>query len=343
MDSQANADLKAQATAPEESRELCSALYYQMLLIRRMEERAAKAYSQGKIGGFCHLYIGQEAVAVGAMSNLEPQDHVIAAYREHGQYVARGGTAEGCLAELYGKSGGCSRGRGGSMHLYDAKKGFHGGWGIVGAHIPMAAGFAFASKYKKDRGVALCFFGEGAVNQGAWHEGLAIAALWQLPVVFICENNYYAMGTPLERTTSTPDTSVKALGYNMARDSFEGSDVLLVRRRVGEAVRRAREECLPTLIEVQTYRFRGHSMSDPAKYRTREEVEERKQRDPLNLLAKHMSERLGLAQAEIDAVERRVKDELDAAEKYADESPLPDPDTVEHYVYAEVDRQEGRE
>jgi pyruvate dehydrogenase E1 component alpha subunit len=324
------------------TKELCQELLYQMLLIRRVEERAAKAYSQGKIGGFCHLYIGQEAVGVGAISALEPQDHVISAYRSHGQYLARGGTAKGCLAELYGKSGGCVAGRGGSMHLYDAPHGFHGGWGIVGAHIPMAAGFAFASKYKKDKGVTICFFGEGAVNQGAWHEGLALAALWKLPVVFICENNYYAMGTPLERTTSTPDTSQKALGYNMAKDSFDGADVLEVRRRVGEAVKRAREESLPTLIEIQTYRYRGHSMSDPQKYRTKEEVEEHKQRDSINMLAKYLTDNFGVPQAEHDALEKKVKAEVDAAEKFADESPLPDVNTVEHYTYAEEDRLAGR-
>lgn len=318
----------------------CKGLYRQMLVIRRMEERAARAYSQGKIGGFCHLYIGQEAVGVGAISALEPRDHVIAAYREHGQYVARGGSARECLAELYGKSGGCSSGRGGSMHLYDAKRHFHGGWGIVGAHIPMAAGFAFASKYRKDGGVTICFFGEGSVNQGAWHEGLALAALWKLPVIFLCENNYYAMGTPLERTTSTPDTSQKALGYNMARDSFDGADVLQVRRRVAEAVKRAREESLPTLIEVQTYRFRGHSMSDPAKYRTKEEVEEKKQRDPILLMARHLEE-LGMPSAELDAIEREVKVEIDEAERFAEQSPLPDVAGVEHYVTVSDDRAKG--
>jgi pyruvate dehydrogenase E1 component alpha subunit len=324
------------------SKELCHDLLYQMLLIRRVEERAAKAYSQGKIGGFCHLYIGQEAVGVGAISILEPQDHVISAYRSHGQYIARGGTAKGCLAELYGKAGGCTGGRGGSMHFYDAPKGFHGGWGIVGAHIPMAAGFAFASKYRGDRGVTICFFGEGAVNQGAWHEGLALAALWKLPVVFICENNYYAMGTPLERTTSTPDTSQKALGYNMARDSFDGADIFEVRRRVGEAVRRAREESLPTLIEIQTYRYRGHSMSDPQKYRTKEEVEEHKKQDSINMLAKYMTDTFGVTEAEHDALEKKVKAEVDEAEKFAEESPLPDLSTVMHYTYAEEDKLEGR-
>jgi pyruvate dehydrogenase E1 component alpha subunit len=325
------------------SKELCQRLLEEMVMIRRLEERAAKAYSQGKIGGFCHLYIGQEAVGVGAISALEPQDHVISAYRSHGQYISRGGTAGACLAELYGKSGGCSGGRGGSMHLYNAKDGFHGGWGIVGAHIPMAAGFAFASKYKGDKGVTICFFGEGAVNQGAWHEGLALAALWKLPVVFICENNYYAMGTPLERTTSTPDTSQKALGYNMARDSFDGADVLEVRRRVGEAVKRAREESLPTLIEVQTYRYRGHSMSDPQKYRTKEEVEEHKQRDSIVMLGKYLTDNFGVPQSELDAVEKKVKAELDEAEKFADNSPLPDVNTITHYTYVEEDRLAGRE
>ncbi len=328
--------------AQEESLALCQKFYHEMLLVRRMEERAARAYSQGKIGGFCHLYIGQESVGTGAIGALRPEDHVISAYREHGQYVSRGGTAAECLAELYGKATGCSGGRGGSMHLYDAPKNFHGGWGIVGAHIPMATGFAFASKYKKDGGVTLCFFGDGAINQGAWHEGLALAALWKLPVVFICENNYYAMGTPLERTTTTPDTSEKALGYKMRRESFDGYDVLDVWRRVGEAVEHARETHEPTLIEIRTYRYRGHSMSDPAKYRTKEEVEEKKQSDCIMMLGRHMQEKYGVTEAELEAVEEQVKAELDRAEKFADESPFPDISTVEHYVCIETDRAEGR-
>ena len=226
--------------------------YRQMLAIRRMEEALAKAYSQGKIGGFLHLYIGQEAVAVGAIAALKPEDYVIATYREHGHAYAKGMSARAILAELYGKETGCSKGLGGSMHLFDANNNFLGGYGIVGGHVPIAAGVAFASKYRGDGRVTLCFFGEGAVSQGAFHEGLSLAALWKLPVVFICENNLYSMGTPLYRSLSVEDVSQKALAYGMARDRFDGDDVIRVRDRIAEAVRRARNESQPTLIEVRT-------------------------------------------------------------------------------------------
>jgi pyruvate dehydrogenase E1 component alpha subunit len=213
--------------------------YHQMLAIRRMEEALAKAYALRKFGGFLHLYIGQEAVAVGAIASLKPDDYVIATYREHAHAYAKGMGAKEIIAELFGKATGCSKGLGGSMHLFDAPRNFLGGYGIVGGHIPLAAGTAFASKYRGDGRVTLCFFGDGSVPQGAFHEGVALAALWRLPVVFICENNLYSMGTPLYRSLSVADVSQKALGYGIARDRFDGDDVIRVRDRVAEAVRPA--------------------------------------------------------------------------------------------------------
>src|SRR4051794_38081552 len=253
-----------------------------MLLIRRVEEEAARAYATGKIGGFLHLYIGQEAVAVGSIATLKPEDYVVTTYRDHGIALAKGMSSKALMAELFGKATGCSRGLGGSMHMFDAKTNMLGGYGIVGGHIPLAAGVAFASKYRADGRVTLCFFGEGAVSIGGFHEGLSLAALWKLPIVFICENNEYSMGTPLSRSMSVEDVSMKALGYGVDRDRFFCDDVLEVERRIGEAVQRARETSMPTLIEVRTYRFRGHSMSDPAKYRTQAELDAHKGKDPMH-------------------------------------------------------------
>src|SRR5689334_6659565 len=218
-----------------------------MLTIRRVEEAAAKAYAQGKIGGFLHLGIGQESVCVGAIAALKPTDYVVGTYREHGHYMAKGGTAKEVLAELYGKATGASKGLGGSMHLFDAKHRMLGGYGIVGGHVPLAAGVAFASKYRGTDDVTLCFFGDGSVPQGAFHEGLSLAGLWKLPIVFICENNQYSMGTPLYRTIAVSDVTERASGYGVARQRFDGHDVLTVREAIAEAVERARKDSAPTL------------------------------------------------------------------------------------------------
>lgn len=295
-------------------------LYRQMLAIRRMEEASAKAYAQGKIGGFLHLGIGQEAVCVGAISALRPEDYVVATYREHGHAYAKGTSARAILAELYGKKTGCSKGLGGSMHLFDADKNFLGGYGIVGGHVPIAAGVAWKCKYLEEPRVTLCFFGEGATNIGGFFEGVALAALWKLPVVFICENNLYSMGTPLYRSLSVEDVSMRALAFGMARDRFDGEDVLRVRTRIAEAVERARKDREPTLIEVRTYRFRGHSMSDPGQYRTKEEVEEWKKRDPVSLARRRLVEEVGAADDELAGVEDRVKAEIEDAVRFAEES-----------------------
>ena len=329
---------RASSVAPDAAPPLASQvshltdLYRQMILIRRLEEEAARAYALGKIGGFLHLYIGQEAVGVGAIAALEPSDYVVTTYRDHGIAIAKGMSPDALMAELWGKKTGCSRGLGGSMHMFDKEHGMLGGYGIVGGHIPLAAGVAFASKYRTDGRVTLCFFGEGAVSIAGFHEGLSLAALWKLPIVFICENNEYSMGTPLSRSMSVEDVSMKALGYGIDRDRFFVTDVLEVEQRIGEAVKRAREESLPTLVEVRTYRFRGHSMSDPAKYRTQAELDEHKKRDPV-ALARTKLLSWGVTEEGLKAVEDAVETVVQGAVKFADESPEPDPSILEETTY----------
>ena len=298
-------------------------LYRQMLAIRRLEEASAKAYSQGKIGGFLHLIIGQEAVCVGSIAALRPDDYVVATYRDHGHAYAKGIPARPMMAELYGKKTGLVKGLGGSMHFFDKKTNFLGGHGIVGGHVPIAVGAAFASKYRGDGRVTLCFFGEGASTIGGFAEGLALAALWKLPVVLICENNQYSMGTPLYRSLAVEDVSMRALAHGMARDRFDGDDVLKVKHRIGMAVERARETGEPSLVEVITYRFRGHSMSDPGLYRTKDEVEEWKRRDPLNRCRQRLLD-IGFPEAELAALEDDVKAEIEDSVKFAEDSPPAD-------------------
>jgi pyruvate dehydrogenase E1 component alpha subunit len=313
-------------------------MYRQMLLIRRMEEAAAKAYAQGKIGGFLHLGIGQESVCVGAIAALRPTDYVVATYREHGHCVAKAGgsrdVVKAILAELFGRATGISKGLGGSMHLFDREHRFLGGYGIVGGHVPLACGVAFGSKYRGDDDVTLCFFGEGSANQGAFHEGLSLAGLWKLPIVFICENNQYSMGTPLYRTLAVPDVTERASGYALARDRFKGEDVVRIRDRVAEAVARARKEHQPTLIEVETYRFRGHSMSDPATYRTKEEVEEWRLRDPVPLARERLLKEFAVKEDQLVSLEAAIKAEVNEAVRFADASPPAKAESVSQYVYA---------
>lgn len=311
-------------------------LYRQMLLIRRVEEALAKAYSQGKMGGFLHLCIGQESTSVGPVAALRPEDYVISSYREHGQCIAKaGGTLEVCqavLAELLGKETGISKGLGGSMHLFDAPHRFLGGYGIVGGQTPLATGVAFASKYQKKPEVTLCFLGDGAVNQGAFHEALCFAGLWKLPVVFVIENNQYSMGTPLSRTVAVADMTERAAGYGIARDRFEADDVLEVKNRVGIAVERARTEHMPTLIEIVTYRYRGHSVSDPGTYRTKEEVEEWKKRDPVSLAREKLVALSG--ETAVAHLDNQIKEMVQAAVQFAEQSPPADPARLWDYVYA---------
>ncbi|MGH9944297.1 MAG: pyruvate dehydrogenase (acetyl-transferring) E1 component subunit alpha, partial [Pyrinomonadaceae bacterium] len=309
-------------------------ILYQMVLIRRFEEKSAEAYTLGKIGGFCHLYIGQEAVAVGSISALRPDDYVITSYRDHGHALARGTSPDEVMAELYGRAGGCSSGKGGSMHLFDRDANFLGGHGIVGGQIPLATGFAFASKYQGTDRVTLCYFGEAAVNQGAFHESLNMAQLWKLPCIYICENNQYGMGTAIKRGMSLSDVSQKACAYDMSSEFVDGMDVLAVREATLRAVERARTESLPSLIEVRTYRFMGHSMSDPGNYRTRAEIEKYQERDPIKVFRQSLEQKGVIEKAEYDEIERRVKEEVERAVKFADSSPEPAPEELFTHIYA---------
>lgn len=308
----------------------------QMLLIRHFEEKAGEAYSLGKIGGFCHLYIGQEALAVGTLAALRPDDYVVSAYREHGQALARGMSARSIMAELYGKATGCSKGKGGSMHLFDASLNFMGGHGIVGGQIPLGAGFAFAAKYRGTDQVSLCYFGEAAANIGAFHETLNMAGLWKLPVVFVIENNGYGMGTSVARSSAITDLYERAASYNMPGVVVDGQDVDKVKAATDTAVERARKESQPTLMEIRTYRYVGHSMSDAAHgtYRTKEEVEDYRQRDPIGVLERRMREAGLLDDAGLKALNDEVLAEVDDAVKFAEESPDPAPEELWTDVYA---------
>ena len=310
-------------------------LYRQMLLIRRFEEKSAEAYVAGKIGGFCHLYIGQEAVGVGAISAIRKGDYVLASYREHGLALAKGMSARSIMAELFGKATGCSKGKGGSMHMFEKDLGFLGGHAIVGGQIPLSTGTAFATKYLSTDQVTLCFFGEAAVNQGAFHESLNMAQLWKLPCIYICENNQYGMGTSLARAMSLSDIAQKACAYELASEFVDGMDVLAVREATLRAVERARKDYLPTLLEVRTYRFMGHSMSDPGNYRTRAEIEKYQERDPIKLFSTTLREEKIVDDKGLEEIDKKVREEVDDALRFAEESPLPDPNELYTDVYAD--------
>jgi pyruvate dehydrogenase E1 component alpha subunit len=301
-------------------------VYREMLRIRRFEENAARAYTQGKISGFLHLYIGQEAIAVATKDNMQPGDRVVTTYRDHGFAIALGCDPGACMAELFGKKTGLVGGVGGSMHFFAKDEGLWGGYAIVGSHVPVAAGHAFASKYLGDGAVTLCFLGEGAMHIGATHEGMHLAGLWRLPIVFVIENNQYAMGTPLRRASAVDDLTVRAPAYRMTSDRWVVRDIFETRARLARAVKRAREESQPSLIELLTYRFRGHSMSDPAKYRTKEEVAIWRERDPLHLCGKALQEEHGVSEEGLEAIDQEVVEEMDAAVQFADESAHPDPE-----------------
>jgi pyruvate dehydrogenase E1 component alpha subunit len=294
-----------------------------MLLQRRFEERVAEAYALGKIGGFCHLYIGQEAVSTGSLSLLRPDDYVITTYRDHGQALARGMAPRTVMAELFGRQDGCSRGKGGSMHMFDRHLNFLGGHGIVGGHVPIAAGVGFAIKYRGGDQVIICFMGESVVNTGAFHEALNMAALWKLPCVFIIENNRYGMGTSLERASAIHDIYERGAAYNMARQQCDGQDVFAVREAVGQAIERARKEQHPTLLEIRTYRFMGHSMSDAVSgtYRTKAELEEYMKRDPISLLRTRMEEQGEISEEQLKAMDDEIKGIVQDAWDFADASP----------------------
>jgi pyruvate dehydrogenase E1 component alpha subunit len=309
--------------------------YELMLLLRRFEEKAGQLYGMQKIRGFCHLYIGQEAVAAGCMTATKPEDNFITAYRDHGLAIAKGVTAKSCMAELFGKETGCSKGKGGSMHFFGKDVNFFGGHGIVGAQIGTGAGLAFAEQYKGTDNVALTFFGDGAARQGMVHETFNMAMTWKLPVIFICENNNYAMGTSVTRTSNVVDIYKMADAYDMPADSVDGMSPEAVHDAVARAVKRARAGEGPTLLEIKTYRYKGHSMSDPAKYRTKEEVEEYKQKDPIDYVHRLLLEKKWATDADIEAINQRVDQEVEECVKFAEESPFPGEDEMYKDVYAE--------
>jgi pyruvate dehydrogenase E1 component alpha subunit len=296
-----------------------------MILQRRFEERTAEAYALGKIGGFCHLYIGQEAVSTGTLSTLRPDDFVITTYRDHGQALARGIPPRSVMAELFGRVTGCSRGKGGSMHMFDRGLNFLGGHGIVGAHVPLGTGVAFAIKYRGGDQVCICFMGESVVNTGAFHEALNMAGLWKLPIVYIIENNKYGMGTSVERASAIPDLHERGAAYRIQSASCDGQDVHAVRAAVQDAVARARADSAPTLLEVRTYRFMGHSMSDAVSgtYRPKSELEEWQKRDPIVLLRQHMLDRSEITDAEVLKLDDEIKALIQDAWDFADQSAEP--------------------
>ena len=308
-----------------------------MLLLRKFEEKAGQLYGQQKIRGFCHLYIGQEAVVAGAMSVLQPEDSMITAYRCHAHAIAKGVSPESVMAELFGKATGCSKGKGGSMHLFSKEHKFMGGHGIVGGQIPLGAGIAFAEKYNGENNVCVCYMGDGAVRQGAFNEALNMAMLWKLPVIFVCENNGYAMGTSVSRTTNMTDIYKMGLGFDMPSAPVDGMDVVAVHNAMDEAVQRARSGEGPTFLEVRTYRYKGHSMSDPAKYRTKEELEEYKGRDPLIVTKAIIADKKYADDAWFAEVEADVKKAVDASVKFAEESPFPEIDELYKDVYVQDD------
>ena len=311
--------------------------YELMLLLRRFEEKAGQLYGMQKIRGFCHLYIGQEAIAAGCMTATKPEDIFITAYRDHGLAIAKGVSAKSCMAELFAKATGCSKGKGGSMHFFGVKERFFGGHGIVGAQIGTGAGLAFAEQYKGTDNVVICFFGDGAARQGILHETFNMAMLWKLPVVFICENNNYAMGTSVARTSNVLDIYKLADAYEMPGDQVDGMKPETVHDAVTRAVKRAREQGGPTLLEVKTYRYKGHSMSDPAKYRSKEEMEEYKLKDPLETTLVKLKNDFGVSDDDIEKIQDRVKHEVEESVQFAEESPYPDDNEVLKDVYAEQD------
>jgi pyruvate dehydrogenase E1 component alpha subunit len=323
--------------AKQKSREILA----KMMLIRRFEERAGEMYAKAKIGGFLHLCIGEEAAIVGATNALEETDYLMSTYREHGQAIARGTPPEAVMAELFGKKDGCSGGRGGSMHLFDYERRFLGGYGIVGGNLPLAAGVALAADYRDSGDVMLCMFGDGATNQGTFGETMNLAALWKLPVVFMVINNQFGMGTSLERHSAVTDLSKKAEGFGVPGSQCDGMDVLDTEAVIAEAVRCAREERKPQLVEAVTYRFRGHSMADPEEYRTKEEVEEWRKRDPIESFGKRLMDEGVVSDGDLAKLDEQAIATVDDAVKFADKSPFPDLDSLYDHVYVYGEQVKG--
>jgi pyruvate dehydrogenase E1 component alpha subunit len=311
--------------------------YESMLLIRRFEEKCAQLYGQQKIKGFCHLYNGQEAIIAGAVSATTKDDSMVTAYRDHGHAIAMGVTPNAVMAELYGKVTGCTKGKGGSMHLFSKEHNFYGGHGIVGGQVPLGAGIAFAEKYKKTKNINLTYMGDGAVRQGALHEAFNMAMLWKLPVIFICENNQYAMGTSVERTTNMLEIYKIGLGYDMPCKQVNGMKCEDVHEAIFEAAERARAGNGPTFLEIKTYRYRGHSMSDPAKYRTKEELEDYKTQDPIETTKATILKNKYATQAELDKMEEGIIDVVAKSVEFAENSEYPSPDELFTDVYTQED------
>jgi len=322
------------AAIKKTDKKLLRQMLYQMVLGRRFEEKCAEVYRMGKIGGFCHLYIGQEAIGIGALLSLHPKDMVITSYRDHVLAMVKGMSPESVLAELYGKAGGCVGGKGGSMHMFSKELEFYGGHGIVGGQIGVGTGMAYAAKYRGSGQVVLCFFGEAAVNQGIFHESLNMAQLWELPCIYICENNQYGMGTSQERAMSTRNIAKKADAFEMANEFVDGMDVMAVRDATLRAVERARKDCLPTLLEIRAYRFMGHSMSDPGNYRTREEIVKYQERDPIVLFKDSLKEAKVLGDKDFEKIEHEAVTAVERAVKFAEESPFPDESELFSDIYA---------
>jgi len=317
---------------PAEQRDEVEMLWL-MLLIRRFEERASQQYQAQKIGGFCHLYIGQEAVVTGAIAATRFDDYIITAYRDHAHALARGTSANACMAELFGKDTGCSRGLGGSMHFFDKEHHMYGGHAIVGAHVPLACGLAFACKYRNEDRVTLCFFGDGAINQGAFHEALNLAALFKLPVIFICENNLFAMGTSVERSTSLKQIVDRAEGYDIPGCVVDGMNFRHVRDTLSEVVESIRKDPHPAFVEVRTYRYRGHSMSDPASYRTKEQLEKYRLDDPITRLRAQLTREGKLTNEKFDELDKEAKRIALESVKFAEQSEEPPLEKLYDYTY----------
>src|SRR5436189_668993 len=294
-----------------------------MLLVRRFEERASQQYQAQKIGGFCHLYIGQEAVVAGAVAATRPDDYLITAYRDHAHALARGTSANACMAELFGRATGCSRGLGGSMHYFDKERHMYGGHAIVAAHVPLAVGMAFASKFRGEDRVTLCFFGDGAINQGGFHEALNLAALYKLPVVFICENNLFAMGTSVKRSTSLKQIVDRAEDYDIPGEIVDEINFREVREKLAEVVVSIRKDSHPACVQARTYRYRGHSMSDPASYRTKDEVEKYRLDDPITRLRAQLTREGKLTNEQFDRLDKHAKETVLVGVKFAEQSPEP--------------------
>lgn len=308
-----------------------------MLLMRKFEEKAGQLYGQQKIKGFCHLYIGQEACAAGSVSALQKGDKYITAYRDHAHPLALGTNPGAIMAEMYGKATGVSKGKGGSMHMFDKEVGFVGGHGIVGGQVPLGAGLAFAEKYNKTGNLCICYMGDGAVRQGAFHEALNMAMLWKLPVIFVIENNGYAMGTSVKRSSNVTELYTLGEAFDMPSEPVDGMDVEAVHKSVARAAERARKGEGPTLLEFRTYRYKGHSMSDPQKYRTKDEVEGYKQRDPVEVVRKVLLDKKFATEKDIEAIEQKVASQVEESVKFAEESPYPEPAEAFTEVYQEPD------